>query len=260
MNRTPGAERLQKVIARSGLASRRSADAMIVAGRVAVDGRVASPGQIVDPAKAEVLVDGIRLPVDPRLVHYLLHKPLGVISTTRDPQGRPTVVDLVPSRPRVYPVGRLDADTTGLLLLTNDGNFANVVTHPRFGVVKTYEVLVDGVPNRRDLASMRRGVRLEDGPARPVSVRRIGSGGHRTHLETLDGRGAEPGGPAALQGGGLPGRATPPHLDRSLTRPGAQSGGVAAAGGPARCGPSTDTATIRYSGDTVEPGKATEGT
>ena len=162
---------------------------MIVAGRVAVDGRVASPGQIVDPAKAEVLVDGIRLPVDPRLVHYLLHKPLGVISTTRDPQGRPTVVDLVPSRPRVYPVGRLDADTTGLLLLTNDGNFANVVTHPRFGVVKTYEVLVDGVPNRRDLASMRRGIRLEDGPARPVSVRRIGSGGHRTHLELSMGEG-----------------------------------------------------------------------
>ena len=189
MNRPPSAERLQKVIARSGLTSRRGADALIVAGRVSVDGRIASPGQRVDPATADVLVDGIRLPVDPQLVHYLLHKPLGVISTTRDPHGRPTVLDLVPPHPRVYPVGRLDADTTGLLLLTNDGDFANLVTHPRFGVTKIYEVLVEGAPTNRHLALIRRGVHLEDGPARAISVRKIGSGGHRAHLEMTMGEG-----------------------------------------------------------------------
>ena len=189
MTRPPSAERLQKVIARSGLTSRRGADALIVAGRVSVDGQTASPGQLVDAAAAEVLIDGIRLPVDPDLVHYLLHKPLGVVSTTRDPQGRPTVVDLVPSHPPVYPVGRLDADTTGLLLLTNDGGFANLVTHPRFGITKTYEALVEGVPTNRDLALMRRGVDLEDGPARAISVRKIGSGERRAHLEMSMGEG-----------------------------------------------------------------------
>lgn len=189
MNQTPSAERLQKVIARSGLTSRRGADALVVAGRVSVDGRIASPGQLVDPATADVLVDGIRLPVDPQLVHYLLHKPLGVISTTRDPHGRPIVLDLLPPHPPVYPVGRLDADTTGLLLLTNDGGFANLVTHPRFGVTKTYEVLVEGVPTNRHLALIRRGVDLEDGPARALSVRKIGSAGRRAHLEMTMGEG-----------------------------------------------------------------------
>lgn len=189
MTRTSNAERLQKVIARSGLTSRRGADSLIVEGRVSVDGRVARPGQRVDPGSAEVLVDGIRLPVNPDLVYYLLHKPLGVISTTQDPGGRATVVDLVPARPRVYPVGRLDADTTGLILLTNDGGFANVVTHPRYGITKTYELLVDGKPGTRDLARIRGGVELEDGPARAISVRKIGSEGNRSHLEMSMGEG-----------------------------------------------------------------------
>ena len=146
-----------------------------------MDGKVAAPGQLVDAATVEIAVDGVRLPVDPGLVHYLLHKPPGVISTTSDPQGRRTVVDLVPSHPRVYPVGRLDAETTGLLLLTNDGAFANLVTHPRYGITKTYEILVEGVPTRRDLASIRSGVELDDGPARALAVRKIGSdGGART--------------------------------------------------------------------------------
>ena len=189
MTRTTNAERLQKVIARSGLTSRRAADSLIIEGRVTVDGRVARPGQRVDPTSAEVLVDGIRLPVNPDLVYYLLHKPLGVISTTRDPGGNTTVVDLVPPRPRVYPVGRLDADTTGLILLTNDGGFANLVTHPRYGITKTYEVLVDGTPSGRALARLRRGVELEDGPARVIAVRKIGSDGHRTHMEISMGEG-----------------------------------------------------------------------
>lgn len=162
---------------------------MIVAGRVSVGGKVASPGQRVDATKDDVLVDGVRLPIDPGLVHYLLHKPLGVISTTSDPQGRPTVVDLVPSHPRVYPVGRLDADTTGLLLLTNDGAFANLVTHPRYGITKTYQVLVGGIPTRRDLASLLQGTMLEDGPARALSVRKIGSYGQQSHLEMSMGEG-----------------------------------------------------------------------
>lgn len=189
MTSASGPERLQKVIARSGLTSRRGADSLIVAGRVSVDGKVAAPGQRVDAATVEVMVDGVRLPVDPGLVHYLLHKPPGVISTTSDPQGRRIVVDLVPSHPRVYPVGRLDADTSGLLLLTNDGAFANLVTHPRYGVTKTYQVLVEGVVTRRDLASIRRGVELEDGPARALTVRKIGSDGRRSHIEMSMGEG-----------------------------------------------------------------------
>ena len=162
---------------------------MVVAGRVSVDGEVASPGQRVDAAKVEVLVDGLKLPVNPDVVYYLLHKPLGVISTTRDPRGRPTVVDLLPAHPRVYPVGRLDADTSGLLLITNDGDFANLVTHPRFGITKTYEVLVEGVATDRDLALFRRGIDLEDGPARAVGVRKIGSGAYRSHIEMSMGEG-----------------------------------------------------------------------
>lgn len=185
----PRAERLQKVIARSGLTSRRGADRMISDGRVSVDGRAAPPGLRVDPAGAEILVDGIRLPSDPGLVHYLVNKPAGVISTARDPRGRPTVVEMVPPRPRVFPAGRLDSDTTGLLLLTNDGDFADLVTHPRYGVAKTYEALVEGSPARRDLAALRRGVELEDGPARALAVRRIGSDGRRTHLEIEMGEG-----------------------------------------------------------------------
>ena len=171
------------MIARSGLASRRVADSMIVAGRVTVDGRTAAPGQRVDARRAEVLVDGVTLPVNPELVHYLLHKPLDVISTTSDPQGRVCVIDLVPPDPRVYPVGRLDADSTGLLLLTNDGPFANLVAHPSSGITKTYEVLVRGHLSPADLKRLRRGVRLEDGPAVPVAVRKIGAAAGRTHLE-----------------------------------------------------------------------------
>lgn len=171
------------MIARSGLASRRVADSMILDGRVNVDGHTAVPGQRVDPGLAEVLVDGIPLPVDPSLVYYLLNKPLGVISTTSDPHGRTPVVDLVPSLPKVYPVGRLDADSTGLLLLTNDGSFANLVAHPSSGITKTYEVLVRGNPSPADLSRLRHGIELDDGPAVPVAVRKIGTAGRRSHLE-----------------------------------------------------------------------------
>jgi len=158
---------------------------MILDGRVRVDGQTAVPGQRVDPGRAEVVVDGVPLPVDPDLVYYLLHKPLGVISTTSDPHGRTPVVDLVPSHPKVYPVGRLDADSTGLLLLTNDGSFANLVAHPRSGITKTYEVLVRGNPSQADLTRLRDGIQLADGMAVPVAVRRIGAAGGRSHLELI---------------------------------------------------------------------------
>ncbi len=137
----------------------------------------------MDPGLAEVLVDGIPLPVDPGLVYYLLNKPLGVISTTSDPHGRTPVVDLVPSLPKVYPVGRLDADSTGLLFLTNDGSFANLVAHPSSGITKTYEVLVRGNPSPADLSRLRHGIELDDGPAVPVALRKIGTAGGRSHLE-----------------------------------------------------------------------------
>jgi 23S rRNA pseudouridine2605 synthase len=156
---------------------------MIMDGRVIVDGQTAIPGQRVDPGRAEVLVDRVPLPVDPALVYYLLHKPFGVISTTDDPHGRTPVVDLVPPLPKVYPVGRLDADSTGLLLLTNDGSFANLIAHPSSGITKTYEVLVRGNPSRADMSRLRHGIELEDGPAVPVAVRRIGAAAGRSHLE-----------------------------------------------------------------------------
>ncbi|MCY3538558.1 MAG: rRNA pseudouridine synthase [Acidimicrobiia bacterium] len=183
MQPTNSGERLQKVIARSGLTSRRRADAMILSGRVSVNGQTAPPGLRVNPSQDQILVDGVHLPVDPDQVYYLLNKPPGVISTTYDGPGRKTVVDLVPVHPKVFPVGRLDAESTGLLILTNDGPFANQVTHPRHGVNKIYEVLVKGVVSPSGLARLRQGVELEDGPAVPVKIRIIDTSGNTTHLE-----------------------------------------------------------------------------
>ncbi len=146
---------------------------MVRAGRVTVDGRAAHLGQKVDPATARVEVDGIPLPIRPDLVYYLLFKPAGVVSTASDPQGRPTVVDLVPKGTRVYPVGRLDADTEGLVILTNDGDLAARVTHPRHGVGKTYLARVTGNPGRAALRALIAGVELEDGPARAREARLV---------------------------------------------------------------------------------------
>ncbi|NIR34812.1 MAG: pseudouridine synthase, partial [Actinobacteria bacterium] len=127
----------------------------------------------VDPATARVTIDGVPLPTDPDRVYYLLYKPVGVVSTASDPQGRTVVTDLVPPEPRVYPVGRLDADSEGLLLLTNDGELTNLVTHPAHGVEKTYVARIDGRPKRTTLAKLVAGVELDDGTARAVSARRI---------------------------------------------------------------------------------------
>ena len=163
-------ERLQKVLARRGFGSRRTCEQLIAAGRVKVNGVVAPLGRRVDPALDEVAVDGAPVGIDPALVHYLLNKPAGVITTADDPQGRPVVIDLVPSTPRVFPVGRLDADTEGLLLLTNDGRLAHRLTHPSFGVEKEYLAQVGGAPGRAALRALRDGVELDDGPTARARV------------------------------------------------------------------------------------------
>ncbi len=169
-----GRIRLQKVLARVGFGSRRACDDLIAAGRVTVDGVVAVLGQRVDPDTAVVEVDGAPVGVRPDLVYYLLNKPAGVVTTADDPQGRPTVVEAVPEEPRVFPVGRLDADTEGLLLLTNDGELAHRLTHPSYGVPKEYVAEVEGAPSRGALRSLREGVDLDDGPTAPARASLMG--------------------------------------------------------------------------------------
>lgn len=162
--------RLQKVLARAGFGSRRVCDDLIAGGRVTVDGVVAVLGRRVDAARAEVAVDGVIVGVRPGMVHYLLHKPAGVVTTAADTHGRPTVIDLVPTDPRVFPVGRLDRDTEGLLLLTNDGDLAHRLTHPSFGVDKEYLAEVEGEPSRGTLRRLREGVELDDGRTAPAQA------------------------------------------------------------------------------------------
>ena len=161
-------ERLQKVLARVGIGSRRACEDLIAEGRVTVDGEVAVLGCRVDVETALIELDGAPIGVRPDLVHYLLNKPAGVVTTADDPQGRPTVVGLVPAEPRVFPVGRLDVDTEGLLLLTNDGELAHRLTHPSFGVEKEYVAELEGSPSRAALRRLREGVELDDGTTAPA--------------------------------------------------------------------------------------------
>ena len=167
----PGGDRLQKVLAQAGLGSRRACEVLIDEGRVEVNGEVARLGRRVDPEHDRVSVDGVTIPVRPGLVYYLLNKPAKVVTTASDPEGRPTVVELVPAEPRVFPVGRLDWDTEGLLLLTNDGDLAHGLTHPSRGVPKTYLAEVSGVPSRGALRQLREGVDLDDGRTAPAKAR-----------------------------------------------------------------------------------------
>jgi 23S rRNA pseudouridine2605 synthase len=163
--------RLNAYLARAGVASRRGSDELIKAGRVLVNGE---PGQLNTFVEGtdRVEVDGREVAKQP-IAHVLLHKPAGVVSTARDPQGRPTVVDLVPNASRVVPVGRLDADTTGALLLTNDGQLAHRLAHPSYGVEKVYVAEVGGKPGDAVLQKLRDGVELDDGVTSPAQVRRI---------------------------------------------------------------------------------------
>jgi 23S rRNA pseudouridine2605 synthase len=178
-------ERLQKVLARAGFGSRRTSEALIAASRVTVDGEVAHLGQRVDPERARVEVDGVPVAVRDGLVYYLLNKPRGVVTTARDPEGRSTVIDFVPAEPRVFPVGRLDYDTEGLLVLTNDGELAQLVTHPRHGIEKAYLAEVSGVPSRAATRSLREGIVLDDGPTAPARVRIVQRRGDNAALEIV---------------------------------------------------------------------------
>jgi len=177
--------RLVKFLAHSGVASRRSAETVIRDGRVTVGGEVVrDPARDVDETSA-VAVDGERVAPEPLEVH-MLNKPAGVVSTARDTHGRPAVTDLVESRRRLYPVGRLDADTTGLILLTNDGELANRLMHPRYAVPRTYRARVKGDPGEPALRALREGVELDDGPTQPAPVRRLDAG--LLEIELREGR------------------------------------------------------------------------
>ncbi len=181
--------RVQKAIAGSGLMSRRAAEDAIRDGRVMVDGAPVTLGDRVDVSTQTVTLDGVPIPVDPDLQTYLVYKPVGVISTASDPQGRPTVVDLVETGARLYPVGRLDLDSEGLILVTNDGNLANVVTHPSHGIEKKYLAVVRGAPSRSDIRRLTTGVDLDDGPARAKTARVVGRSGGETMVELAMGEG-----------------------------------------------------------------------
>ncbi len=167
-------ERLQKIIAQTGLASRRSAESLITSGRVKVNGRVVTElGSKADPRKDKIEVDGQRVMAE-HLVYVLLHKPRGVVTTLSDPEGRPTVAELVRGiGTRVFPVGRLDFATSGVLLLTNDGEFAQALMHPKAKVPKTYVLKVRGEMEEKDLERWEKGVKLEDGMTLPAEARHI---------------------------------------------------------------------------------------
>jgi 23S rRNA pseudouridine2605 synthase len=176
--------RLNAFLARAGIASRRKADDLIKAGRVRDNGEPGQLNTFVEKTD-RVEVDGLEV-APQKLAHLLLHKPVGHVTTASDPQGRRTVVDIVPNDPRVVPVGRLDVDTTGALLLTNDGPLAHTLAHPRYGVEKTYVATVDGDLDERDLARLAEGIELEDGPTAPAAVRRLAPG--RIELTIHEGR------------------------------------------------------------------------
>jgi 23S rRNA pseudouridine2605 synthase len=183
-------ERLQRSLARAGFGSRRACEELIAAGRIQINGAVASLGDRVDPASDEVRVDGRRISVDPELRYFALHKPRGVTTTLRDRHAERDLTLLLPRGARVFPVGRLDRETEGLLLLTNDGSLAHRLTHPRYGIEKEYLAEVDRVPSKRQLAQLRRGVELEDGVARAVDARSAGGSGDRggVRLVMVEGR------------------------------------------------------------------------
>jgi 23S rRNA pseudouridine2605 synthase len=183
--------RLNKILAQAGLTSRRGADRLIAAGRVALNGAVVRDvGVRADPARDRITVDGRPLPPPASPRYVLLHKPAGYLSARHDPRGRPVVTDLVPDGARLYPVGRLDVDVEGLLLLTNDGALTHRLLHPRYALPRVYEAEVAGRVSRRDLGRWRGGVVLDDGPARPLDVRLLASGEEwsRLRLTFAEGR------------------------------------------------------------------------
>jgi 23S rRNA pseudouridine2605 synthase len=220
-------ERLQKILAAAGLGSRRACEDLIRAGQVTINGEVAVLGARADPARDSIKVAGKRVWAPTQHRYLLLNKPRGFVTTVRDPEARPTVIDLVPDRLRrgLRPVGRLDFDTEGLLLLTDDGDFAMRVSHPRFGCKKTYEVKVKGMPDEPALDKLRRGMPIEGRMTAPSEIRpRLGVRRHRDrerHGSAETARGGQRGkrsGPPTPTGDG-PGRAGPGRRGRRSKRP-----------------------------------------
>jgi 23S rRNA pseudouridine2605 synthase len=183
-------ERLQRSLARAGFGSRRACEEVIAAGRVEINGRVATLGDRLDPTIDEVRVDDSKVNVDPELRTFALHKPRGVTTTMRDPHAERDLTGFLPKGVHVFPVGRLDRDTEGLLLLTNDGSLAHRLTHPRYAIEKEYLAEVGRPPSQRQLARLRRGVELDDGTARAVDARSAGGAGGRggVRLVMIEGR------------------------------------------------------------------------
>lgn len=166
-----GLERVQKILAKAGMASRREAERIILEGRVTVNGRVVQLGAKADPEKDHIKVDGKRVPRPEPKITLILNKPRGYLSTVKDPKGRPTVMDLLGKiKWRLYPLGRLDFDAEGLLILTNDGEITYRLTHPKFLIPRTYWVKVQGIPGEKKLESLKKGIRLEDGLAKAHSI------------------------------------------------------------------------------------------
>jgi pseudouridine synthase len=189
--RAPEGERIQKVLARAGIASRRAIEEMIVRGRIRVNGERVELGRRIDSSKDLVEVDGSRVPLAADLVYYLMNKPVGVVTTASDEEGRETVMDLLDDIDvRIYPVGRLDLDSEGAVLLTNDGDLALRLTHPRFGVSKTYLAEVEGSVKDKTARQLARGVELEDGVTGPAKARLIerAPGGTLIEITLSEGR------------------------------------------------------------------------
>lgn len=182
-------ERLQRALARAGLGSRRACEALIAAGRVTIDGRVATLGDRVESGRQTVAVDGARISIDPGLRYFALHKPAGVTTTLADPHAERDLTAYLPAGVRVFPVGRLDRDSEGLLILTNDGDLAQALTHPRHGVEKEYLAEVEGTPTPQDIAALRRGVELDDGPAKALAARAVAASGGRGAVRLVLGEG-----------------------------------------------------------------------
>jgi 23S rRNA pseudouridine2605 synthase len=181
-----GGVRLQKVLAAAGLASRRACEILISEGRVEVNSEiVVEQGRRVDPERDVIRVDGVRIPPPRRHRYLALNKPRGVVTTMSDPEGRRTVADLVTAggKERLFHVGRLDTDTEGLLILTNDGDFAHRLAHPSYQVPKTYIAEVAGLVGEQTLSRLRRGITLEDGPVRPTSLKIVSTAGDKTLLK-----------------------------------------------------------------------------
>ncbi len=182
--RTDSVRRLQKLMAAAGLCSRREAEVLIAAGRVTVNGRVAGLGDQADPARDKILVDGQPLRMHEPPCYLLMHKPVGVVTTLRDPGGRAVVTDLLTDVPvRVFPVGRLDLTTSGLLLLTNDGALANRLAHPSHEITKTYLVRVRGALTAEAIRRLEQGVDLDDGPTAPAQVANVRRSGTHSWFE-----------------------------------------------------------------------------